>query len=152
MSTPPSEERAGASPSRRENGVEGAAAGEGTVLAPPATAPIASTAAAQAGAARPDDVLGSVWAAKWWILLATVLVAGATLAVSLLIPPTYGSSADIRLTVVGQPNTPASDSVKASNDLASQYAQDVLADGVMLPAAAAAGVDPVDLRVRPGLN
>jgi capsular polysaccharide biosynthesis protein len=95
-----------------------------------------------------DDVVGSVWGAKWWILLTAVVVAALTLLASLLVPPTYGSSADIRLTVVGQPNTPASDAVKASNDIASQYAQDVTSDAVITPAAAAAGVSPADLRAR----
>jgi hypothetical protein len=70
-----------------------------------------------------------------WIVLAALVAAGATYAISRAIPATYRSSASIR--VQAQPVNGVSDAVTASDTLASQYAELVTTPAVLDPAAAA---------------
>jgi capsular polysaccharide biosynthesis protein len=72
--------------------------------------------------AGPADRLQALWASKWWILGIAVVVCAATVVVSLAVSPTYQSSATVRVVVQPSGGAPR-ETVLASNDLASQYAQ-----------------------------
>jgi capsular polysaccharide biosynthesis protein len=70
-----------------------------------------------------DDRLSVLWRAKWWLLAVALAAGGAAYGISrYAVSPTYSSSADVVVrvhTVSGG----FSDSITASNNLASQYAQ-----------------------------
>jgi hypothetical protein len=85
------------------------------------------------------DRLGLAWRGKFWILLVTVIGGvGAYVGCSLL-PPTYESSATLR--VIVQSSTGISqDAVLASNDLAIQYTPLIRSSPVVTPAAQRIGI------------
>jgi capsular polysaccharide biosynthesis protein len=86
-----------------------------------------------------------VWRARRLIVAVAVACAVLTLAVSSIVPATYSSSATVRVTLPpGLGNT--RDSVLASNDLASQYAQLVESTPVLADAAGHLGMSGGSLR------
>jgi hypothetical protein len=100
------------------------------------TVPSATTPRTAAPPAAPIavDRLGLAWRGKFWILLATVIGGvGAYLGCSLL-PPTYQSTATLRVVVQSGAGV-SQDAVLASNDLAVQYAPLIRTGAVVGPAA-----------------
>ena len=106
-----------------------------TQAAPPPPPPAPAPPPAPVGI----DRLGLAWRGKFWILLVTVIGGvGAYVGCSLL-PPTYESSATLR--VVVQSSTGISqDAVLASNALAIQYTPLIRSSPVVTPAAERIGV------------
>jgi capsular polysaccharide biosynthesis protein len=92
-----------------------------------------------------QDRLTVLWRAKYVIILATVLVGSGVYFVSNAASPVYSSSATVSVTAASTPGGSAQDVALASNDLASQDAQLVVADGVLTPASKALGVPTATL-------
>ena len=112
--------------------------------APPSTYP-AGPAFPPPAAPASADRLGALWAGRWRILIATLLAALITFAITLVIPQTYSSSAQVGLNASPVTGSSAADLATASNNLAAQFAQVVTSEAVLGPAAAASGTTSVDL-------
>jgi capsular polysaccharide biosynthesis protein len=85
-----------------------------------------------AGAPDPES-RGAILQRRWWLVLLIAIVAGgATYAVSTQVPATYKSATTVRVNLLG--GGAAQQSIAAANDLASQLAQTVTADSVLVPA------------------
>jgi capsular polysaccharide biosynthesis protein len=92
----------------------------------------------------PPDRVGRVLRRWWLIALVGLAAAGGAYALSSVMPSRYEASADVSVTLLG--NGLSQQSVSASNDLASQYAQVIDAAPVVDAAAARLGVPPASLR------
>jgi hypothetical protein len=104
---------------------------------------------AQPAAAEPEppipaapphvDRLGLAWRGKFWILLAALVAGGAAYLGCTLVPPTYESTATLRV-VVHSGSGISQDAVLAANQLAVQYAPLVRSAPVLGPAARRLGI------------
>jgi capsular polysaccharide biosynthesis protein len=86
----------------------------------------------------------AVWRYKWLILLAAIVVAGATYGISSQISPQYQASSTVQVALLG--GNASSEGVQASNDLASQYAQIVDSDPVIQAVSKRLGEPTSELR------
>ena len=108
---------------------------DAAVAVPPAAPPVMSAPPAPMAI----DRLGLAWRGRFWILLAAVVGGiGAYVGCSLL-PPTYQSTATLRV-MVHSGSGMTQDAVLASNDLAGQYAPLMRTSAVIDPAAARLGM------------
>lgn len=95
------------------------------------TPPLTSVPAQPPASAHTQTRAALIWSAKWWILLVALIAAGTTYAVSrYVVAPTYSSSATVTVTAHTLSGG-LSDTITASNDLASQYAQLATASAVL---------------------
>jgi Chain length determinant protein len=83
----------------------------------------------------PDARLRAIWRARYAVTVVTLLAAVLTYLVSRALPGTYRSSAEVLVTTLS-PTGATQASVEAANDLAAQYAQQVLNNDVLDPSAA----------------
>jgi uncharacterized protein involved in exopolysaccharide biosynthesis len=94
----------------------------------------------------PADRLGAVWAARWWIICATVAAVVLTVAATFVVPTVYSADTEVSLSASPAVSTNAQDMVTAANSLAAQYAQVVTSTPVLSGAVATGGMSIDSLR------